>query len=73
MNTPTNPGEVAPVAACSPELARQLYRLLEYYFEYAPTTYGMSRESYLDTEEGKRVQKALEEYRKETGAEPTYP
>lgn len=59
-------------AACSPEVAERLYALLEYYFEYAPTTYGMSRERYLATAEGKRTLEALEAYRKETGAEDTY-
>ena len=74
--TPTPANEKAEerlqAEACSPEVAERLYALLEYYFEYAPTTYGMSRERYLATVEGKRTLEALEAYRKETGAEDTY-
>ena len=53
-------------------MADRLYALLEYYFEYAPTTYEMSREAYDATSEGKRTKEALEAYRKETGAEDSY-
>lgn len=74
--TPTPANEKAEerlqAEACSPEVAERLYALLEYYFEYAPTTSGMSRERYLATAEGKRTLEALEAYRKETGAEDTY-
>jgi len=57
---------------CSAKVAASLYAQLEYYFEYAPTTYGMSRERYLATTEGKITLEALEAYRKETGAKDTY-
>ena len=58
--------------ACSAEIAERLYAMLEYYFEFVPTAYGMSREAYDATMEGKRVKEVLEAYRKETGAEDTY-
>jgi hypothetical protein len=71
-NTDTLQMADCPSATCSAEVAERLYTLLEYYFEYAPTTYGMTREAYDATSEGKRTKEALEAYRKETGAEDTY-
>lgn len=59
-------------SACSAEVAERLYALLEYYFEFAPASHGMSRESYHATAEGKRTKEALDSYRKETGAKDTY-
>ncbi len=72
QNNTTAPRSVDQQQACSAEVAARLYAQLEYYFEYAPTTYGMSRERYVATAEGKMTLEALEAYRKETGAEDTY-
>ena len=66
------PNQSTAVVACSPEVAAQLYSRLEYYFEYAPVIYGMSRAAYEATMEGKLTRQALEDYRKETGARDTY-
>jgi hypothetical protein len=72
QNIDNTAGTVAQQQACSAQVAALLYAQLEYYFEYAPTNYDMSRERYLATAEGKRTLEALEAYRKETGAEDTY-
>lgn len=52
---------------CSAELSRLLYHRLEYYFEYAPVIFSMSKEAYDATAEGKQTKEALERYRSETG------
>lgn len=68
-----NPAEHPKPTQVSIEVAEALFDCLDYFSEYLPSIYGMSRAAWEITDEGKRTMAALRAFVEETGIQRTYP